>query len=53
MSATGSRACLHTGDFGFKFSKPRQLVVGTHNETLSVAAMCVNNPDRSPVGINR
>jgi len=24
-----------------------------HNETLSVAAMCVCNPDRSPVGINR
>jgi len=23
------------------------------DETLSVAAMCVNNPDRSPVGINR
>jgi hypothetical protein len=24
-----------------------------HNETLSVVAMCVCNPDRSPVGINR
>jgi hypothetical protein len=24
-----------------------------HNETLSVVAMCVRNPDRSPVGINR
>jgi hypothetical protein len=24
-----------------------------HNETLSVAAMRVSNPDRSPVGINR
>ena len=23
-----------------------------HNETLSVAAMCVSNPDRSPVGID-
>jgi hypothetical protein len=23
------------------------------NETLSVLAMCVSNPDRSPVGINR
>jgi len=25
----------------------------THNQTLSVAAMRVRNPDRSPVGINR
>jgi hypothetical protein len=24
-----------------------------HNETLSVVAMCVSNPDRSPVGTNR
>ena len=23
------------------------------NETLSIIAMCVSNPDRSPVGINR
>ena len=26
---------------------------GTHNETLSVVAVRVNNPDCSPVGINR
>jgi hypothetical protein len=26
---------------------------GSHNETLSVGAMYVSNPDRSPVGINR
>jgi len=31
----------------------RQLFIRTHNETLSVAAMRVNNPDRSPVAINR
>jgi len=24
-----------------------------HNETLTVATMCVSNPDRSPFGINR
>jgi hypothetical protein len=29
-----------------------QQFIGTHNETLSIAAMCVRNPDRSPVGIN-
>jgi hypothetical protein len=37
----------------FQFQKGGQLFIRTHNETLSVAAMCVNNPDRSPVGINR
>jgi hypothetical protein len=37
----------------FKFNKRRQLFIGTHNETLSVAAMCVGNEDCSPVGINR
>jgi hypothetical protein len=26
---------------------------GTHNETLSVAAIRVSNPDCSPFGINR
>jgi hypothetical protein len=38
------------GDFGFKFSK-RQLIVGSHNETLSVATMRVSNPHRSPLRI--
>jgi hypothetical protein len=31
----------------FKFHKRRQNLVCTHNETLSAAAMRVNNPDRS------
>jgi hypothetical protein len=35
----------------FEFHKRSQLLIGTHNETLSVA-MRVNNPDRSPLGIN-
>jgi hypothetical protein len=30
-----------------------QLFLRVHNETLSVVAMCVSNPDRSPVEINR
>jgi hypothetical protein len=30
-----------------------QLFIRTHNETLSVVAMRVSDPDRSPVGINR
>jgi hypothetical protein len=29
-----------------------KLFIRAHNETLSVAAMRVSNPDRSPVGIN-
>jgi hypothetical protein len=37
----------------FKFNESTQLFIGTHNETLSVVAMRVSNPDRSPVGINR
>jgi hypothetical protein len=32
----------------FEFYKHDQLFIRTHNEMLSVAAMCVNNPDRSP-----
>ena len=32
-----------------QFNKRSQLFVGAHNETLSVAAMCVCNPNRSPV----
>jgi hypothetical protein len=36
----------------FKFHKRSQYFIGTHNETFSVAAMRVGNPDRSPLGIN-
>jgi hypothetical protein len=37
---------------GFKFQKCGQLFLSANNETLSVAAMRVSNPDRSPLGIN-
>jgi hypothetical protein len=30
------------------FQKRSQLFIHTHNETLSIVAMCVSNPDRSP-----
>jgi len=33
--------------------KRSQLFIGTHNETLSVAAMRVSNPDRSPFDYQR
>jgi len=39
-------------DCRFEFHKRSQLFIGLHNETLSVAAMSVNNPDCSPAGIN-
>jgi hypothetical protein len=49
------RHCIHCelANCRFQFQKSRQLFIRTHNEALSVAAMCVGNPDRSPVGINR
>jgi hypothetical protein len=31
--------------------KGRQILTRSHNETLSVAAMCVNNEDDSPIAI--
>jgi len=34
-------------------AKRSQLFIRTHNEAFPVVAMCVNNPDRSPAGINR
>jgi hypothetical protein len=37
----------------FKFQKSSQLFIRVHNQTLSVVAMRVRNPERSPVGINR
>jgi hypothetical protein len=37
----------------FKFDKRGRLFFRSHNQTLSVAALCVHNPDRSPVRIYR
>jgi len=34
----------------FEFQKSRQLFIRVHNESLSVVAMRVSNPDCSPVG---
>jgi hypothetical protein len=39
-------------DRPLQFQKRRQLFIRAHNETLSVVAMRVCNPDCSPVGIN-
>jgi hypothetical protein len=35
------------------FQKRSQLFFSTYNETLSVAAMRICNPDRSPFRLNR
>jgi hypothetical protein len=37
----------------FKFGKRSQLFIRADNKALTVAAMRVCNPDRSPVGIQR
>jgi hypothetical protein len=37
----------------FKFNKRAEFFISMHNKPLSVVAMRVCNPDRSPVGINR
>jgi hypothetical protein len=36
----------------FKFHKRAELFIGVYNEPLAIAAVCVGNPDHSPVGIN-
>jgi hypothetical protein len=41
-----------TADRRFEFHKRGQLFVRTRNETLSVVAMRINNPDCSTVGID-
>jgi hypothetical protein len=43
---------LQDPNWRFKFHKRSQLFIRTHNETLSVAAMRVCNPDGSSLGIN-
>jgi hypothetical protein len=35
-----------------KFKKRSQLFIRSHNETLPVIAVCINNPERSPFGID-
>src|SRR5207249_4503445 len=58
-------ACSHRCDYSlalcaqkvdtnrpFQFHKRRQLFISLHNKTLSIAAMRVSNPNRSPLRIN-
>jgi hypothetical protein len=52
LDGTTKRLMSDPADHRFEFDKRSQLFIRTNNETLSVAAMCVNNPDRSPLRIN-
>jgi len=36
----------------FEFNERTELFVRVHNKAPSVAALCLNNPDRSPLAIN-
>jgi hypothetical protein len=53
MSKQASRSFAAGANRRLKFRKRRQQFIRTHNETLSVVAKRVSNPDRSPVGMNR
>jgi hypothetical protein len=46
-------ATLSSPNRRFQFHKRAEYFVGAHDETPSVVAVSVNNPDRSPVGVNR
>jgi hypothetical protein len=54
MSNCGAALCCTPApDRRFEFQKSSQLLIGVHNETLSVVPVCVNNPDRSPFAVYR
>jgi hypothetical protein len=50
--ASGSNQFAASANRRFEFQKRRQLFIGMHNETLSIAAIRVCNPDRSPFAID-
>jgi len=47
------RRFVSTPNRRFEFHKSCQLSIRVHNETFSITAMCVSNPDRSPARIDR
>jgi len=50
--ASSSRQPATNANRHFQFQKRGQLLIRSHNETVSSAPMRVNNPERSPVGIH-
>jgi hypothetical protein len=51
-STISSMKLAETPNSRFQFQKRGQYFVRVHNESLSVAVMCICNPDCSPVGIH-
>ena len=51
-TATTKNNVLSAVNRRFEFQKRSQLFIRTHNKTLSVGAVRVNNEDRSPVAIH-
>jgi hypothetical protein len=51
--ASLSRLFAARANSRFQFRKRSQLFIRPHSEVLSDAATRVNNPDRSPLAINR
>jgi hypothetical protein len=43
---------LRDADNPFKFEKCSQLLIATSDKSLSIVAMCVSNPDRTPARID-
>jgi hypothetical protein len=50
--ANASASIFRRASRRFEFKKRSQLFISAHDETLSVTAMRVNNPDRLPVAIH-
>jgi hypothetical protein len=50
--ASLSRLFAASTDRRFEFQKRGQLLIRTHNETLSIVAMSVCNPECSPAAIH-
>jgi hypothetical protein len=50
--ANPSRQFAASANRRFQFHKSSQLFIGVHNGPLSVVAMSISNPDRSPVAIH-
>jgi len=51
MHPSGADGCCD-GNHRFEFQKRSQDFIRVHNETLSVVAVCVSNPNRSPVPLS-
>jgi hypothetical protein len=52
-AATSSHGCSGAPSHRFKFEKRGELLIATGDKALSIIAVCVSNPDRSSLGIDR